>query len=86
MDTWGISLAWGQMNIPTKMFGEGKKEAGGKEKLCMVARHSCYIHGTWRSKKVGRGGLKSLYGWLGGKPEREDFYGVELAPPDAMIN
>ena len=37
-------------------------------------------------QRSGEGGLKSLYGRLGGKPEREDFYGVKLAPPDAMMN
>ena len=53
-----------------------------------VPYHSCYIYGTWRSEEVGRGagGLKSSYGKFGGKPQREDFYGVELTLPDAMNN
>ena len=55
MDTWVISLAWGQVKSPAKMFDEGEKEAGGEGKLCMVPHHICYIHGTWRSKEVGRG-------------------------------
>ena len=54
-----------------------------------VSHHSCYIYGTWRSEEVGgggAGGLKSSYGKFGGKPQREDFYGVELTLPDAMNN
>ena len=48
--TWGVSLAWGQVN---------RLKVGGR-KLYMLPCHSCYIYGTWRSKKVGD--LKSSYG------------------------
>ena len=61
---WGKQIAW-----QTGLTGG----TGGRRKLCMVACHSCYIYGTWRSKKSwggGRGGFKVIKRGKGG-----NFYG-----------
>ena len=59
-----------------------------RRKLCMVPSHSCYIHATWKSKEVVRGGgggvgLKPSYGWGdkflwdGLDPSRHHVYSIQ---------
>ena len=73
-----------KLSSQAKKFDEWKKV--GREGGCPII--VLIFTGLGGAKKWGggAGGLKSSYGKFGGKPQREDFYGVELTLPDAMNN
>ena len=71
METWGVSLVWGQVNSLVKRFAWGTR---GRKTLSMVRCHSRYIYGTWRSKELGGGGGG------GHKGGRAIFIGTEADP------
>ena len=75
-ETWGDSLARGQVNRLPERFTWG---TGDRRQLWMGHSHSCYIYETWRSKEEG-GREKGFKVIIWSKLQK----GNQLAPLDTL--